>query len=607
MEKHIQRTFGWIQNPGKLDNLKRVVGLFVKDSSINKQIVEYRLPLIRNNRLMSDKDYELILLYLNQDSANIPYSVLKGRGSEGNSRANAKCSGLAQMAIDAQSTKEYVGLDGKPIRIKKPYTDDWSADGFLRWGVSTGLLNYDRATDSVSLTELGKELAFSVDGSMEEKTAFAKALMAYPPVQRVLSILLSDQSTEGLTKFEIGSSLGFVGELGFTSINQGYYLALLSSAQTSAEKAAIRSNIEGDSDKYARMIAGWLVKMNWLETASKLATGAYRGVNYQEELLSYKITAAGEAAFRSARGNSRNPKMPKIVLYEMLATKVPDAEYVRRRRALIIQSLGKPTTIAEVLARLSANGLSETAATVEDDIRGLQNIGIFVSKDERTSQYSIDDKIAGLSIPARNSTRLEKSDITTLKDQVRSKLKHISHNYLVLIDLAFSCESDKQKKNSDARDFEIYTADLLTKELSFRGGRFGDSNRPDVLVWKDKEGIIIDNKSYAKGLAIERKNEDEMSRYIEQAQMMIPGQPDNEWWREFSENGVCNLSYLFVTSFLKVGFRKNLVSLYARRGVKGGAIGVDNLLYLAEKIKRGDLEEIDVPSLFNNDEVVISL
>lgn len=311
MPEFKRRTFGWVQNPGRLDNLKRVVGIFVKESNINKSLLEYRLPIIKANGLITDEDYKTMSQYANGAYSSIPYSVLKGRGNSG-SRGEAKCSGLVQAVIDAQGRRSYIGLDGEILHINKLYTDDWSADGFLRWAVSTGLLAYDRATDCVSITKLGRELVSSENGSEEEKKAFTRALMSYPPVRRVLSILEEDISNEGLTKFEIGRKLGFIGEMGFTSIDQGYYLALLSEATSSDERSDVRSNVEGDSDKYARMIALWLKKMDWVESVTKMASGVYRGVVYQEEMTAYKISVKGDAALKAARGNSRHPSIPNL-------------------------------------------------------------------------------------------------------------------------------------------------------------------------------------------------------------------------------------------------------------------------------------------------------
>ena len=40
-----RRTFGWVQNPGKLSNLKKVVSVFKLNSKYNIWLREVRLPL----------------------------------------------------------------------------------------------------------------------------------------------------------------------------------------------------------------------------------------------------------------------------------------------------------------------------------------------------------------------------------------------------------------------------------------------------------------------------------------------------------------------------------------------------------------------------------
>lgn len=595
-----RRTFGWIQNPGKLENLKKVVGIFSQTSESYRFLIDERLPILLKNGLVSQSDYDLWRSYLERDTIVIPYSVLKGKGNS-KDRSSALCNGLVQAVIDAQCFRKIKNLNGKDVKVKKPYTDDWTADGFLRWGISTGLLAYNVDEDSVYITDLGTELINTRTDSIEEKQVFHAALMAYPPVQRVLSILSDDKTNDGLTKFEIGSQLGFIGEMGFTSINQGYYLALLSQEENSS---SIRNNIEGDSDKYARMIANWLIKMGWVKSNKKTAFGYYRGTLYEDEMNAYQITASGEAALTCARGNSSNKRIPKIVQFEMLATKAPNAGYLRVRRASILHGLRRSSTIEELISYLQQNGLTENESTLLDDITGLRNIGLDIVGPDENGKFSLNESIKGLILPAQKE---EKEEITSLKDRIREQLKELSHDYLILIDLAYSDATITTTKNKDARDFEIKTIDLFTKELSFRGERMGEANKPDSVIWKNENGVIIDNKSYKDGCNIGRLNEDELSRYIEQAQIKQPEQPANEWWKIFVQNEVSQLYFLFVTSFLKGKFVENLTSLSGRRGISGAAIGVEHLLYLAEKIKRGDLLEDDFFSLFQNNEIRITL
>lgn len=594
-----KRTFGWVQNPGKLSNLKIVVSIFKKNSKHNKWLRKIRLPFLRKYNLITEDNFERFIADLSNERIVIDYMELKGKGAGSVGRANAICSGIIQAAIDGQQNRVFIDDHGIPLTIKKPYTDDWSAEGFLRWAISCGLLNYDSKTDTCSISELGNELADTIDDSAEEKEILTKALLSYPPVCLILS-LLSDG--KGYTKFELGKKLGFYGELGFTSIPQNVYVYDYSTA-SGTEKDKVRSNEEGDSDKYARGIASWCTQMGWVESKNEKVIETYRGIDYTVRLQKYYITRSGEKALKRSVGNSSNAKIPKIVLFEMLASnKAVDAEYLRIERANIIKAITTgEKSLRQIQDILKAEKIEVTESSIADDILGLTQIGLNIR--ERNGKYKITDRITGLIIPSSSS--VSKADITQLKETVREQLKSVDHKFLVLIDLAYSDASSKGKKNADAREFEIQTAELFTKELSFNGMRLGDANRPDVIISFDNYGTIIDNKSYKDGFNIDKKCADEMSRYINENARRIPGLPKNEWWKNFDYK-VDTFTFLFITSFLKGNYEAQLEYISKSQDhIKGGAIAVDNLLYLAEKLKSGTIRNEDIFTLFNNCEIRI--
>lgn len=593
----VKRSFGWVQNPSNFKTLKAVTGIFDRNSVYRKNLMEYRLPLIKANRLISDEDYDRFIGLLSSDVDEIKYEMLKGRGSGGSARSEALCSGIVQACIDGQRSAVYTDLDGLPVQLHKLYSDDWTSDGFLRWAVSLGLLEYSYSSDTCRLSDTGRRFVETQDGSPEENAVLAKALMSYPPVQRVLSLLAGGNS---MTKFEIGSQLGFRAELGFTSISQDYFIALWNDAETPQEKSEIRANVEGDSDKYARMICSWLAKMKWVDSVKEKRVGCFNGDASEMELQSYFITARGLREYKKAQGNSSNPRIPKTVMFEMLATKAPNTGYLRYRRATLINGLSRARSIEELGEYFAGIGKRELPQTILDDIDGLVRIGLEIAKDTN-DRYLLKDRIIGLQIPVQPET---KEEITMLKERVRQNLANVSHDYLILIDLAYSNATSRAKKNIDARNFEIHTADLLTKELSFDGKWLGGSDKPDVVVWKDDFGFIIDNKSYKGGFSVGRSNEDEVCRYINQAQKMEEGFPPNNWWRCFRDNGVLTLHYLFVTSFLKGSYLKNLSSIHQRSGIVGGAVTAANLLCFAEHVKRGALTERSLHDYLDNAEVL---
>lgn len=181
-------------------------------------------------------------------------------------------------------------------------------------------------------------------------------------------------------------------------------------------------------------------------------------------------------------------------MFEMLASnKTPDADYIRLQRAQILKVLSSNgKNLSQIQTQLKNREINLSESAIQDHLSGLKSVGINIV--ERSGNYRLADKIIKLEIP-RQISRTD-TDKSELKDKVRDKLKTVNHKYLSLIDLAYSNASTKTKKNSDAREFEIQTAELFTKELNFSGMRLGDSNRPDIIIFlqyifKTKCGIIF--------------------------------------------------------------------------------------------------------------------
>ena len=595
----VKRTFGWVQNPGDLKKLKKVVGIFKAGSAENLDLVSNKLPLLLTYGLISNDDYNDFIAELNKTDIEIDYSKLKGKGSGSRTRKDAICTGIIQAIIEAQQNKTYSDVAGNSITIKKPYTDDWTAEGFLRWAISCGLLEYVKDDDKCKITPLGEELANAPDNSPAETEALTKALLSYPPVIRILSLL---EAQDEQTKFDLGSKLGFKGEMGFTSMPQDAYLCDYCEATTAGERTNVRSNEEGDSDKYARGIASWCMQMGWVESNQKDVTETYRRKSYTAKLQTYSITRKGEKALIKARGNSSNPRLARVLMFEMLASnKVSSANYLRFVRACIIKALTSSDKSTDQLKKaLKGYELDVDDTAIKDHIEGLISIGLEIT--ENAGKYRLLDKIECLEIPAR--TECVKDNVVDIKDRVRNKLIHLDHKYLALIDLAYSDAASRAKKNADAREFEIQTADLFTKELSFNGQRLGDSRKPDVIISYGLDGTIVDNKSYKDGFNISRTCADEMSRYINENNLRQKSLNPNEWWKNFDSN-ITAYTFLFITSYLKGQFEDQLEYVSnANGGIKGAAIGVESLLYLSEGIKAGRISHADFYSNFNNKEMI---
>ncbi len=598
----IKRTFGWIQNPGDISKLKKVVSAFSKGSKTNEWLVTSRLPLLLNYKLISKNDFELFINELTKDRIEIEYNLLKGKGAGSVGRKNVICTGIVQAVIDGQQNRTYTDDIGDSITIKKPYTDDWTAEGFLRWAISCGFIDYDAKNDKCIISELGIKLANSIDTSSEEREAFTYGLLSYSPVVRVLSLL---KENDNLTKFELGANLGFKGELGFTSIPQEIYLCDYEEAETSKEKSDVRSNEEGDADKYARGIASWCMQMGWVTAMPIDVEGTYRGKKYKGTIQGYSLTRLGEKALVIAKGNSSNKRLDKIVHFEMLASnKAYGSDYLRYERATIINAISSNyKSLSQIKNNLLGYELDVDEITIKDHIAGLINIGLDIS--EKDNKFKLLDNVIKLDIPDKNT--YIKDNINIIVDRVRQKLKNVNHKYLELISLAYSDASSKGKKNADARELEIQTADLFVNELGFDGMRLGDANRPDVIISKGRIGTIIDNKSYKDGFNINKHSADEMSRYINENIKRDSTLNANCWWLNFDTN-VDKFNFLFITSYLKGEYEKQLEYISkANNNILGAAIGIENLLYLSENIKSNIITYNDFYDKFSNKEIVVEI
>lgn len=592
MEK---RTFGWIQNPSSIDTLRNVLGIFVTSSEFHKELVNTRLPLLANLNLFASPNLFLGFQKVLRSSKPISYDVLKGKGKGSErSRTTAKCSGIVQAAITGQQNKEYV-INGKVEKIKKPYTDDWTADGFLRWAVSLGFLDYNYQNDTCSITDSGK--AFVLAENEEEKNiVLGKAFLSYPPVCRVLGLL---KKYGHMTKFEIGAKLGFTDEPGFTSFPQNIWVQAFEESIDPEEKRKLRSDTEGSSDKYARMICRWLVSIGWVERKTKVVTEKMGLKVYNCAITSaYEITSLGLQMYNEAVGLEGNKRIPKIVYREMLASKAHNVEYLRTRRALMLMLLGdhKAKTVDDVQAFLMTKGIEESSITLKDDLQGLMNIGLDITS--VNDSYTLHDNILKLSIFS-DVVAKETADAVVVKERVRAKLHNINHKFLTLIDYAFSGR-DK------CAEFEIYTIDLLVNELKFNGVHLGGTRKPDGLFYYEHDGVIVDNKAYSKGFTISRHMADEMVRYVQENSDRNIERNPLQWWTNFGD-AVNHFNYVFISSLFKGDIEGQLNNIRQSTGVDGCVLTAENLLYYAEAIKGGYMNRKDFISKFGiNKELVFA-
>lgn len=593
----MKRTFGWAQDASNLETLRKVIRGLIKDTDENTELQKLVLKYVVDENLANR------MLDALTQGVDYPYTLLKGTSgvqlsveqnielfdlsknaaiqkTKKGGRANASCTGIIQLSLPAQNKSYY-----------KPYQNDWSAESYLKLAISLDLIQYDAQKDVCNITKIGNLVA-TTDGKELEKN-YISAMMVYPPAVRVLQILAEDMQAH--TKFDIGSKLGFIGEAGFGSLDMGYFLWSLNFAESN-NRSKIKSNKEKMCDKYARMTCSMLISLGLVAKARKSITAEFAGITYgPEELLAYKITPKGYDVLNNSYGHSSHSKVLRLVMYETLATAAPDREFLRFRRANILQYLSKKCkSLDEIRIFLNSKGVAASNAVIENDLCGFRNIGLRIEK--IGDKYKLQDNIYGLEIPKIN---VSKREVTEVKERVIERVKNIPHRYFEMVDLAFLGGKQEQ-----SREFEEITAELLTEELLFKGEHLGGSNKPDIAVYYNQDGIIIDTKAYEKGFSISAHQRDEMSRYINDNQKRDLSINPNAWWEVFPIS-VSHFNHLFVSSFFTGQFSQQLSYIAQDKGQNGAAITAENLLYLADELKSGVRKYEDVKKLMQNTEIII--
>ncbi len=572
MEKRSFRTFGWVQDPSDFDALYKVVSIFNENSDTYKELVEYKI-----NELVEERDgKETLLKALKERPLKIKYQDLVGTSFI--PRSSARCNGIVQATVKGQ---------------KRPFISDWPADNFIRWAQCLGFIKYNYFDDTFEITEIGLEFSNSLQDE-EKNEILENALLSYPPAVRILN-LLEDGSIK--TKFELGKSIGFVGEDGFTSLPQDILVMTLATEDDVKEKNKLRTDTEGSSDKYARMIAKWLTKIGLLKQVSKSITVNIGNDTYTENIgQSYVITAKGIKALNKVRGKSKFKKIAKNISWEMLATKGADRDYIRTRRAYIVKILSESKnglSLQEIRNRLEFYVISELFTVVKDDIEGLINIGLNINI--INDRYYFEDEINDFVIPRITNDNSSKSDITIKKDELRENLDELSHEYLSLIDLSFDSNQN--------RLFEMKVIELLTKECNYKGLHLGGSRKPDGIVYtdnlSDNYGVIIDTKAYSKGYDLPISQVDEMTRYVEENNKRDTMRNSNEWWNNFSDN-INEFYFTFISGEFKGNIDEKLSRISIATNRKGVAIAIISLLKLANEIKAKRMNLEKVKNIFIN-------
>ena len=548
------RAFGWVQDPADWSKLRHAVGVFCAGSAFHKKVRQKVRKLVPINDGRQD-----LLDALLRNPLRLTYRELVGTAFT--PRSSAHCNGIIQAAIKGQ---------------KRDFIADWPADNFLRWAHALGFVRWHAREDSFEATAQGIALSNTTENSDEEYRIYAAGLLSYPPATRVLN-LLGDaaQRSDCMTKFAIGGRLGFQGEKGFTHIDENFFINEFARV-SDADKKKMKSNWEGDADKYARMICSWMVNLKhpWVRKTKKEFSVTVGGVTRTEKLVAYTLTKRGFEERKRISGSSSSRKSPKFVPYEMLCTKIEGRDFLRKRRALITQAVcKKPLSIDEIKQYLDSENMQSGEAAIRADLDGLNNTGISIDR-MSGERFRCRDSIRGLRIP-RGEMPVD-SAIRKQMEDCGERLSKIPRDFLVLVEMSFD--------STRSRIFEIKIVELLTQHCNFFGLHLGGGSRPDGAVYCSDYGVIIDAKSYAKGFSIPVSECDKMARYVHEV-FNHPASNKTRWWNVFPAS-LGEFVFLFVSGKFTGDFRARLQALAKRNqnNSPGAAITASTLLLIAEKI-----------------------
>lgn len=568
------RTFGWIQNPSDFNKLKRTVQIFDSESEHYKNL---RDNLIKSQIKYFEDVKKTLQKKFDNGVESFNYIELVGsskakNGKSPNKRSEAEANALIQISI-------------KPQRKTKSFSDNWTSDGFLRWAVSLNFVSHDRKTDLFTITKQGIQFSRSETSSEAEKKILIDALLRYPPATRVLEILY--KSSVPRNKFYIGGRLGFRGEKGFTSYDEQLMTDWLKSSSSNPEQMKkIKTNIEGTSDKYARMICRWLEKLDLVKVIfPKRGT-----IDFQK----YLITPQGQYYLGLANGQSKHKQVKKYIMWEFLATQADNRDYIRSRRAYILKSLKSTKSFQKLISNLRGLGFHDSEKVIKNDIRGLNMMGIRIKMADNT--VILEDKLSSFTIPYKGTPELIKNEEILETYEWFMNNTNLPTEYLELLYIAYD--------GTRNRDFEIVTASLFKNVYKMNAILLGGGRKPDCLVFTDNFGIIIDTKAYSKGYPKIITESDKMIRYIEDNQRRDSKRNSTEWWKHFDEMIPSeNFFFLWVSSKFIGRFPEQLDYTATQTNTNGGALNVEQLLFGAHAIESGRLKHTDFPKFFLNKEI----
>lgn len=453
----------------------------------------------------------------------------------------------------------------------------WDARCRIKAIHATGLVTMDRHIEGYALTELGRKLKSSTKSetrrrrlrilTKEEVQIFREGLLTNAPVIRVLTLLnLSRKnSEEGLSKYDIGKELGFVGDVGFTHIDPYW---VVSAGYSFTDK-------EGDADKWARTIISWLVQVGWVipngtKQISDKRIQIYKATEEVGNVLRYNAT-----------------RIPRHVPKEMLCSDHhPFPDLIQKRRSLLLQYLSEePQTQAKIVQKINNENIQFTSQDFEFELINLKNAGFRIT--ESGGYYKLVDKII-LDLPPIVVKTPKLEGIESLIEELVVKYENTLP--IRLVDHLIRYGYDGEKGNQ----FESVVAEFF-RNLGFDAEYLGQGRGrvTDILVkykhpsvYGKSYGIIVDAKATSSEYNFPVSDKRKMKEYI------------NMHGPKLLAETIQNHAFSFASSKFVSNVEPHLSEISSDTSIKGSAITVEQLLLLGHKVKQREVVIEDLYPLF---------
>jgi hypothetical protein len=460
--------------------------------------------------------------------------------------------------------------------IKKKW--EWDARCRIKAICASGMAEIDRDIQGYYLTPLGKKLCGAPKSDVVSKSKrmlsakeieiFRQGLLTNPPVVRVLSILNESRKkgNGSMSKYDIGSQLGFVGDIGFTHYE----------AEFVAQSGKSFNDAEGDADKWARTIISWLIQVGWVVEAG------YKKI-YNRKLQLYTTTYDVDRALQySARSTV------KYIPQEMLCSDHhPFAEIIQQRRVSILKMLRQKQSmpIKEMVNTMVSSNIDTNEETLAFDILNLQQAGIQITKEQNYYRLLDNIKLDVIADQMASNVKMEGVE----KEIELYVAKYADSLPPRLIDNLIRYGSGHDEKNS-AVLFEI-TIDRLFSFMGYKSQYLGQGyGRVADVIAKYKDmfppksyALIIDAKAY-KEYTFPAGDVRKMKEYIK-----FHG-------KELMQDMIPHHAFAFISKTFKNPNEK-LEEIARDTAVSGTAIDVYTLLKLCSKVVQ---QQISISGIYSD-------